>query len=110
LEELSQALARPERLVGIHFFNPVAKMQLVEIVMGRDTGGEWVDRAAAFCRRINRLPLPVRSSPGFLINRILTPYLMEATLLLQEGVAAGAIDSAAAAFGMPMGPIELADT
>jgi 3-hydroxyacyl-CoA dehydrogenase/enoyl-CoA hydratase/3-hydroxybutyryl-CoA epimerase len=110
LEELGTALERPERLVGIHFFNPVDRMQLVEIVHGPATGADWVQRAAAFCRRIGRLPLPVRSSPGFLVNRILTPYLMETTLLLEEGVPAEAIDRAATDFGMPMGPVELADT
>jgi 3-hydroxyacyl-CoA dehydrogenase/enoyl-CoA hydratase/3-hydroxybutyryl-CoA epimerase len=110
LEELGTALSRPERLVGIHFFNPVDRMQLVEIVHGPATGADWVQRSAAFCRRIGRLPLPVKSSPGFLVNRILTPYLMETTVLLEEGVAAEAIDRAATDFGMPMGPVELADT
>jgi 3-hydroxyacyl-CoA dehydrogenase/enoyl-CoA hydratase/3-hydroxybutyryl-CoA epimerase len=110
LEELGTALGRPERLVGIHFFNPVDRMQLVEIVHGPATGADWIQRAAAFCRKIGRLPLPVKSSPGFLVNRILTPYLMETTLLLEEGVPAEAIDRAATDFGMPMGPVELADT
>jgi 3-hydroxyacyl-CoA dehydrogenase/enoyl-CoA hydratase/3-hydroxybutyryl-CoA epimerase len=110
LESLVADLQRPQRLVGIHFFNPVAKMQLVEIVRGASTAPEEVQRAAAFCRQIGRLPLPVRSAPGFLVNRILAPYLMEATLMLQDGVSAEAIDAAATAFGMPMGPVELADT
>ncbi|MBI2994713.1 MAG: enoyl-CoA hydratase/isomerase family protein [Gammaproteobacteria bacterium] len=110
LETLNRGLAQPGRLVGIHFFNPVDRMQLVEIVHGEGTAQEWTQRAAAFCRQIGRLPLPVRSAPGFLVNRVLTPYLLEATTLLEEGVAAEAIDEAAMAFGMPMGPVELADT
>ena len=110
LETLNAGLAQPGRLVGIHFFNPVDRMQLVEIVHGVGTAPEWVQRAAAFCRQIGRLPLPVRSAPGFLVNRALTPYLLEATTLLDEGVAAETIDEAAMAFGMPMGPVELADT
>ncbi len=110
LEELEQALARPGRLVGLHFFNPVAKMQLVEIVHGRDSDAVVVDHATRFARQIDRLPLPVKSSPGFLVNRILMPYLLEAVLLESEGVPPEVIDGEALAFGMPMGPIELADT
>lgn len=110
LEVLSEALKEPQRLVGLHFFNPVAKMQLVEIVASEKTAQQEVDRAAAFARQINRLPVPVRSSPGFLVNRILMPYLMEAVELLNEGVPGPAIDKAAIDFGMPMGPITLADT
>lgn len=109
LDELAQSLSRPDRLVGIHFFNPVAKMQLVEIVHADHTAQTMLDNAALFCRAIDRLPLPVKSSPGFLINRILMPYLMEAMLLLEEGVQAPMIDQAARDFGMPMGPVELAD-
>ena len=110
LEVLGKSLAQPERLVGIHFFNPVAKMQLVEIVYAASTTAVWIDRAAAFCRSIGRLPLPVKSSPGFLVNRILTPYMMEAMLLYEEGVLPEEIDQVALDFGMSMGPIELADT
>ena len=110
LETISSVLQQPGRLAGIHFFNPVAKMQLVEIVHASNTEEEWQQRAAAFTRRIGRLPLPVKSSPGFLINRILTPYLLEALLLQQEGHDPAVIDKAAADFGMPMGPVELADT
>ena len=109
LDEISQALDKPERLVGIHFFNPVAKMQLIEIVTAERTDPSEAARAAAFARTIDRLPLPVKSSPGFLVNRILMPYLMEAVVLLDEGILAPAIDRAALQFGMPMGPIELAD-
>ncbi len=110
LDELSETLKQPDRLVGIHFFNPVAKMQLVEIVEGNNTSQENKNKAAKFCRCIDRLPLPVKSSPGFLVNRILMPYLMEAVNLLEEGVPGQVIDKAATDFGMPMGPIFLADT
>lgn len=110
LEELSGALERPERLVGLHFFNPVAKMQLVEVVQGKDTAPETARRGAAFVGAIRRLPLPVRSSPGFLVNRILMPYLLEAVVMEAEGIPAAEIDRAALEFGMPMGPVLLADT
>ncbi len=110
LETLGKALKRPRRLVGLHFFNPVAKMQLVEIVRTSKTEETVVRQAAAFCRHIDRLPLPVMSAPGFLVNRVLMPYLLEAVTLEEEGVPAAVIDKAALDFGMPMGPIELADT
>ncbi len=110
LSVLSKALQRPERLIGLHFFNPVSKMQLIEIVSDTNTDPQVAARAAAFARHIDRLPLPVASKPGFLVNRILMPYLMEAVLLESEGVPAPAIDQAALNFGMPMGPLELADT
>ena len=110
LDEINTIMEQPERLVGIHFFNPVAMMQLVEVVHGKKTSDENLERAIAFVKQIDRLPLPVRSSPGFLVNRSLMPYLMEAVLLLQENIPAEVIDEAAVLFGMPMGPIELADT
>lgn len=110
LEELTPALSKPERLVGLHFFNPVAKMLLVEIVSGASTASDVAARAMTFTRQIDRLPLPVTSTPGFLINRILMPYLMEAVILESEGVPAALIDRSAIEFGMPMGPVELADT
>ena len=110
LEVLSEALAKPGRLVGIHFFNPVAQMQLVEVVSSSITDPAVARQAAAFVRHIDRLPLPVKSSPGFLVNRVLMPYLLEAVTLEWEGVPAAAIDKAALDFGMPMGPIRLADT
>ncbi len=109
LEDLSAKLKDPSRLVGLHFFNPVAKMQLVEIIFAEHTNQEMLDNAAGFVRKISRLPLPVRSSPGFLVNRILMPYIMEAVILVDEGIAPEKIDYAALQFGMPMGPIELAD-
>lgn len=110
LESLTSCLEQPERLVGLHFFNPVARMQLVEVVVGSQTDSRWVDFATAFVRQIDRLPLPVKSAPGFLINRILMPYLLEAVEMAQQGIAIQRIDKAATDFGMPMGPIELADT
>lgn len=110
LDEINTVLQQPERLVGIHYFNPVAKMQLVEIVKGNRTSQEIVDKAISFVRKIDRLPLPVKSSPGFLVNRILMPYLLEAVELVKEGVPMTAIDKAMTNFGMPMGPITLADT
>ena len=110
LEELSSALSHPERLVGLHFFNPVAMMQLVEVVNGQSTSAEVLRRAMTFTRQIDRLPLPVTSTPGFMVNRILMPYLMEAVLLEAEGIPPVIIDKAATDFGMPMGPVQLADT
>jgi 3-hydroxyacyl-CoA dehydrogenase / enoyl-CoA hydratase / 3-hydroxybutyryl-CoA epimerase len=109
LEVIAQSLRDPTRLVGIHFFNPVAKMQLVEIVRGEKTAEAALNRARGWTAAIDRLPLDVKSSPGFLVNRILMPYLLEAVKLYEEGVPAPAIDRAAVEFGMPMGPIELAD-
>lgn len=110
LEEICTVLKDPSRLVGIHFFNPVPKMPLVEIVKGQKTDKNVIDRAIAFVCKMDKLPLPVKSSPGFLVNRILLPYMLEAVALLEEGVSGPVIDKAATEFGMPMGPIELADT
>lgn len=109
LEELAKDLMTPARLIGLHFFNPVAKMPLVEVIHGKQTEERWVTRGCAFCSQINRYPLPTRSSPGFLVNRVLAPYLMEAFSLMLEGVDRETIDASAIRFGMPMGPIELAD-
>jgi 3-hydroxyacyl-CoA dehydrogenase/enoyl-CoA hydratase/3-hydroxybutyryl-CoA epimerase len=110
LEDISSAMADPSRLVGLHFFNPVPQMMLVEIVVGKGTRAELVPKAAAFTRQIDKLPLPVKSAPGFLVNRVLAPYLMTAIRCVDEGIAPEVVDEAALAFGMPMGPIELADT
>ena len=109
LETISEVLDNPGRLIGLHFFNPVAKMQLVEVVHSEQTDAELIHKGAAFVRCIDRLPLPVKSSPGFLVNRILMPYLLEAMKLIDEGVPAPVVDQAAVDFGMPMGPVELAD-
>lgn len=110
LEEICTVLKDPTRLVGIHFFNPVPKMPLVEIVKGEKTNKTVIEQAIVFVCKISKLPLPVKSSPGFLVNRILLPYMLEAVALLEEGVSGPVIDKAATEFGMPMGPIELADT
>ncbi len=110
LEDLSTVLENPARLVGIHFFNPVAKMQLVEVVHTDVTDALVASQALAFVRLLDKLPLPVKSAPGFLVNRVLIPYLMTAMTLLEEGIPATTIDAAALDFGMPMGPVELADT
>ncbi|WP_065012104.1 3-hydroxyacyl-CoA dehydrogenase NAD-binding domain-containing protein [Mesorhizobium sp.] len=109
LEVLREGLASPDRLVGLHFFNPVAKMELVEVVAHDQASKATLDRAHAFCGAIDRLPAAVKSAPGFLVNRALTPYLTEAFAMLDEGTSKETIDRAAEEFGMPMGPIELAD-
>jgi 3-hydroxyacyl-CoA dehydrogenase/enoyl-CoA hydratase/3-hydroxybutyryl-CoA epimerase len=109
IETLAAELDDPSRLVGIHFFNPVAQMQLVEIVRGVDTADAVVQRALRFTRKLDKLPLPCKSAPGFVVNRILTPYLNEALFALGEGLPAAVIDLAGTRFGMPMGPIELTD-
>ena len=110
LEDIRTVLQRPERLVGIHFFNPVAKMPLVEVVTAEGGDVEVTRQACAFVRGIDKLPLPVQSAPGFLVNAVLGPYLLEAMRCVDEGIAPETVDEAALAFGMPMGPIELADT
>ncbi|HTD12565.1 MAG TPA: 3-hydroxyacyl-CoA dehydrogenase NAD-binding domain-containing protein [Steroidobacteraceae bacterium] len=109
LEPLSAKLARPGRLVGLHFFNPVALMPLVEIVHAGNTDPLAVQTATGFARRIDKLPLECGSAPGFMVNRVLTPYMYEAMLCAQEGMPPELIDRAATAFGMPVGPIELVD-
>jgi 3-hydroxyacyl-CoA dehydrogenase/enoyl-CoA hydratase/3-hydroxybutyryl-CoA epimerase len=109
LEDLRRVLVDPARLVGIHFFNPVSRMPLVEVVSGARGDAEMASRAAAFVRQIDRLPLPVRSAPGFLVNAVLAPYMLEAMRAIDEGLAPETVDAAMLAFGMPMGPIELAD-
>lgn len=110
LQDLRSTLKSPERLVGIHFFNPVSRMQLVEVVSHDGSDGQVLAATRAFVGQIDRLPLPVRSAPGFLVNRALTPYMLEAMVMLDEKVPKETIDQAAERFGMPMGPIELADT
>lgn len=110
LEDLSSELADPARLVGLHFFNPVARMMLVEVVRGAATRDACVQEAIAFTRQLDKLPLPCRSSPGFAVNRVLMPYMTEAMFAAEEGVPLAEIDRVAKDFGMPMGPVELADT
>jgi 3-hydroxyacyl-CoA dehydrogenase/enoyl-CoA hydratase/3-hydroxybutyryl-CoA epimerase len=109
LETLAAGLAQPSRLVGLHFFNPVAQMPLVEVIESGSTSEQARAAALAFTRAIDKLPLPCRSSPGFLVNRVLMPYMTEAMLAAREGVPLKLIDEAAVRFGMPLGPIELAD-
>jgi 3-hydroxyacyl-CoA dehydrogenase/enoyl-CoA hydratase/3-hydroxybutyryl-CoA epimerase len=109
LEPLAAKLAQPARLVGLHFFNPVAQMPLIEIVHAARTAPEALQTASGFARRIDKLPIPCKSSPGFLVNRVLTPYMYEAMLAAGEGVPLASIDRAAVEFGMPVGPIELID-
>src|SRR2546427_4259065 len=110
LADIGADFRNPSRLVGIHFFNPVPQLQLVEVVKGAGTDAEIAKKAAAFVRQIDKLPLPVRDSPGFLVNRVLGPYLDQALRMVDQGLAPETLDAAATAFGMPMGPIELADT
>ncbi len=109
LEDLRSTLQSPGRLVGLHFFNPVSRLQLVEVVGHDGTAPQLLKEALAFVGAIDRLPLQVKSSPGFLVNRALTPYMLEAMLMLDEKIDKVTIDAAAEKFGMPIGPIELAD-
>jgi 3-hydroxyacyl-CoA dehydrogenase/enoyl-CoA hydratase/3-hydroxybutyryl-CoA epimerase len=109
LQDLRSTLQFPQRLVGLHFFNPVSRLQLVEVVSHDGTDPQLLKEALAFVGAIDRLPLPVKSSPGFVVNRALTPYMLEAMLMLDENIDMVTIDAAAEKFGMPMGPIELAD-
>jgi 3-hydroxyacyl-CoA dehydrogenase / enoyl-CoA hydratase / 3-hydroxybutyryl-CoA epimerase len=109
LQDLRTTVQKPERLLGLHFFNPVSRLQLVEVVSHDGTDATLLRQAMAFVGAIDRLPLPVKSSPGFLVNRALTPYMLEAMVMLDEKIDQTVIDAAARKFGMPMGPIELAD-
>ncbi|HEX5957235.1 MAG TPA: 3-hydroxyacyl-CoA dehydrogenase NAD-binding domain-containing protein [Hyphomicrobiaceae bacterium] len=110
IEEIAQPLADPGRLIGIHFFNPVAQMPLVEVIKGSGTRQEEVEKGCVFVTAIDKFPLVAKSSPGFVVNRVLGPYMMQALQRVERGESKEKIDEAAKAFGMPMGPIELADT
>ena len=110
LIELRGHIQRPAQFAGLHYFNPVAMMPLVEIVHHDAMAPETQQRLAAFCKAIDKLPVPVAGTPGFLVNRVLFPYLLEAVTAYSEGIPGAAIDKAAIKFGMPMGPIELVDT
>ena len=110
LEDLRTVLVRPERLVGIHFFNPVAMMPLVEVVEAEGADPAMVRAACAFVKQIDKLPLPVNSAPGFLVNAVLAPYMLAAMRAVDDGISPETVDAAMLAFGMPMGPIELIDT
>lgn len=109
LEQLDDRLPDPGRLVGVHFFNPVSQLPLVEIVRGESSSEVSIQKAIAFTRAIDKLPVLCKSSPGFLVNRVLVPYLYEAMFALQDGIPQETIDEAALRYGMPMGPVELAD-
>ncbi len=110
LADIASVLDDPARLIGLHFFNPVAQMPLVEVVYDTSTEQKWIDDGASFATQIGKYALPVTSTPGFLVNRVLAPYMRNAMELHREGVPKEAIDKAAEHFGMPMGPVELADT
>jgi 3-hydroxyacyl-CoA dehydrogenase/enoyl-CoA hydratase/3-hydroxybutyryl-CoA epimerase len=110
IEEIAKPLADPGRLIGIHFFNPVAQMPLVEVIRGEDTREEEVEKGCVFVTAIDKFPLVARSSPGFVVNRVLGPYMMAALQRVERGEPKEKIDEAARTFGMPMGPVELADT
>lgn len=110
LDELRKAVQKPSRFLGLHYFNPVALMPLIEIVRHDALDPATEKRALAFCKAIDKLPVPVAGTPGFLVNRILMPYMLEAARAYSEGIPGPVIDKAAKAFGMPMGPIELIDT
>jgi 3-hydroxyacyl-CoA dehydrogenase/enoyl-CoA hydratase/carnithine racemase len=110
ISELATGLERPEQFCGLHFFNPVRQMPLVEVIRGRATSDEIVVTATAYARRLGKSPIVVNDGPGFVVNRVLLPYMNEALLLLEEGATIKQIDRAATAFGMPMGPIALYDT
>ncbi len=111
LADISGVLKDPSRLIGIHFFNPVAKMPLVEVVYDEKTDASQIGKGAAFCSAINRFPLPVKSTPGFLVNRVLSGYMAKAmSMHIERKIPFAVLDQAAKSFGMPMGPVELADT
>ena len=110
LVELREHIARPAQFAGLHYFNPVALMPLVEIVHHDEMAAQTQQRLAAFCKKLDKLPVPVAGTPGFLVNRVLFPYMLEAMTAYAEGIPGPVLDKAAVKFGMPMGPIELIDT
>lgn len=109
IEDIAKPLQEPSRLIGLHFFNPVAQLPLVEVVLGAGTKDTEVRKGCAFVTAINKFPLIVKSCPGFLVNRVLAPYMLDGVRRYQEGEPREKIDQAATKFGMPMGPLELAD-
>ena len=109
VSELAEVTVSPEHVIGLHFFNPVSRMKLVEVVIAKQTSDETRDRSLAFVRQIGKLPVIVRDSPGFLVNRVLFPYLLDAAELVESGVDAERIDRALVEWGMPMGPLRLID-
>lgn len=109
ISQLGATTGQPERVIGLHFFNPVSRMKLIEVVVGKQTSADTVERTLAFTRQIAKLPVVVQDSPGFLVNRVLFPYLLDAAELFELGVDAQQIDDALTAWGMPMGPLRLID-
>jgi 3-hydroxyacyl-CoA dehydrogenase/enoyl-CoA hydratase/3-hydroxybutyryl-CoA epimerase len=109
ISDLAAEVKNPERVIGLHFFNPVSRMKLVEVVVGTETSDDTIARALAFVRQIAKLPVTVRDSPGFLVNRVLFPYLLEAAELFENGTSAQEIDDSLLQWGMPMGPLRLID-
>lgn len=107
--ELAEQTKTPDRVIGLHFFNPVSRMKLIEVVVSKKTSDETRDRALAFSRQIGKLPVVVRDSPGFLVNRVLFPYLLDAAELFEAGVGLEQIDRELVQWGMPMGPLRLID-
>ncbi len=109
ISELAACTISADRVIGLHFFNPVSRMKLVEVVVGSETSNETKEHALAFVRQIGKLPVVVHDSPGFLVNRVLFPYLIDAAALFENGVDADKIDNALSDWGMPMGPLRLID-
>jgi len=109
VSELANCTVSPDRVIGLHFFNPVSRMKLVEVVVAQETSDDTKEHALAFVRQIGKLPVVVRDSPGFLVNRVLFPYLLDAAELFEGGVDAAKIDDALMKWGMPMGPLRLID-
>jgi 3-hydroxyacyl-CoA dehydrogenase/enoyl-CoA hydratase/3-hydroxybutyryl-CoA epimerase len=109
VSELAACTISPDRVIGLHFFNPVSRMKLVEVVVGKETSNETREHALGFVRQIGKTPIVVRDSPGFLVNRVLFPYLLDAAGLFEAGVDAEKIDKALVKWGMPMGPLRLID-
>jgi 3-hydroxyacyl-CoA dehydrogenase/enoyl-CoA hydratase/3-hydroxybutyryl-CoA epimerase len=109
VSELANVTVSPEHVIGLHFFNPVSRMKLVEVVIAKETSEETRERSLAFVRQIGKLPVIVRDSPGFLVNRVLFPYLLDAAELFEAGLEPGKIDEALVQWGMPMGPLRLID-
>ena len=109
VSELADVTVSPEHVIGLHFFNPVSRMKLVEVVIAKQTSDETRDRSLAFVRQVGKVPVIVRDSPGFLVNRVLFPYLLDAAELFESGVDAERIDRALVEWGMPMGPLRLID-
>jgi 3-hydroxyacyl-CoA dehydrogenase/enoyl-CoA hydratase/3-hydroxybutyryl-CoA epimerase len=110
LERIAEHLKQPERLIGLHFFNPVAQLPLVEVIRSKFNTDKEISVGAAFALAIGKSPVVVKSAPGFLVNRVLMPYMLGAVQRVEAGESKEVIDAAAVAFGMPMGPIELMDT